>query len=509
MARYQDPGLSASRFARKDRPDHTRLLKDIRAGQLDVIILWEPSRGDRKLRTWAEFLEACRDHSVLIYITSHRHLYNMANARDWRSLAEEGIDSAMEVEKMSVRLLRGQASSARDGRPHGVTNYGYERVYDMSTGELTGQQEKGPTPADIEAGRPGEADVARMIIEKTARGYPAQQLIRDLFAAGIVSPTGRPKWGPTAIRRMVLNPVYIGKRQHHGQLYDAIWPPLVDEDVYWAAVAVVQGRPVTGKPGKIRYLLSYLATCGECDDLLVVHHGRGGSKDTGALYACRGKGCTAVRVDEFDRYVELAVWERLTKPDLYPHTVQTSDAETVAARAEAGELRARLDGFTAKAISGEITDASFAKIEAGLLAQISAAEKRAAAAAVPFALRELAGKPYKTIQVKWRAMPLPARRDVVAALFEQVSVKHQPVPRVPGWSKQRERWVCRVQYRGKNVHYSEHTDYTEAETVLLAARAGAEARYPDLRRLNGTYAVTKERVILKLRDSRPAGDTHT
>jgi DNA invertase Pin-like site-specific DNA recombinase len=33
-ARYADPGLSASRFATKDRPDYKRLLADVEAGKL-------------------------------------------------------------------------------------------------------------------------------------------------------------------------------------------------------------------------------------------------------------------------------------------------------------------------------------------------------------------------------------------------------------------------------------------------------------------------------------------
>ncbi len=47
------PGLSASRFATRDRPDYQRLLADISAGKLDVVVLWEASRGDRKLATCA------------------------------------------------------------------------------------------------------------------------------------------------------------------------------------------------------------------------------------------------------------------------------------------------------------------------------------------------------------------------------------------------------------------------------------------------------------------------
>ncbi|MQA27708.1 MAG: recombinase family protein, partial [Micromonosporaceae bacterium] len=46
---YKDEDRSASRFAKKERPDWERLLADLDAGQLDVLVIWEPSRGDRTL----------------------------------------------------------------------------------------------------------------------------------------------------------------------------------------------------------------------------------------------------------------------------------------------------------------------------------------------------------------------------------------------------------------------------------------------------------------------------
>ena len=48
--RYADPRLSASRFATKDRPEYKRLLADVEAGKLDVVVLlgvvaWWPRGG--------------------------------------------------------------------------------------------------------------------------------------------------------------------------------------------------------------------------------------------------------------------------------------------------------------------------------------------------------------------------------------------------------------------------------------------------------------------------------
>jgi hypothetical protein len=53
----------------------------------------------------AQFLNACRATQTGIYITTHGRLYDMANGRDWRSLAEDGVDSACESEKTFVRTF--------------------------------------------------------------------------------------------------------------------------------------------------------------------------------------------------------------------------------------------------------------------------------------------------------------------------------------------------------------------------------------------------------------------
>jgi DNA invertase Pin-like site-specific DNA recombinase len=134
--RYADSGLSASRFATKDRPEYKRLLADVEAGKLDVVVLWESSRGGRELAAWAQFLNACGATQTGIYITTHGRLYDMANGRDWRSLAEDGVDSGYESEKTSMRIRRHVAATMLAGAPFGHCPYGYEREYDPKTREL-------------------------------------------------------------------------------------------------------------------------------------------------------------------------------------------------------------------------------------------------------------------------------------------------------------------------------------------------------------------------------------
>src|SRR5712691_88992 len=118
---YADEGLSASRFASakggSNRKDFRNALADVQAGKIDVLVMGESSRGSRELENWAGLLNACRAARVLIHVTSHDRTYDLSVGRDWRSLAEDGVDSAYESEKLSVRVKRGKADGLAAGRP--------------------------------------------------------------------------------------------------------------------------------------------------------------------------------------------------------------------------------------------------------------------------------------------------------------------------------------------------------------------------------------------------------
>ena len=107
---YKD-GVSASRYGTKTRSDWQRLLADLKTGAFDVLVLWESSRGDRTLSSWAEFLEQCRKRHVRIHVIADDHTYDLERPRDWKTLATAGVDNAAESDLLSIRVKRGRARS--------------------------------------------------------------------------------------------------------------------------------------------------------------------------------------------------------------------------------------------------------------------------------------------------------------------------------------------------------------------------------------------------------------
>jgi DNA invertase Pin-like site-specific DNA recombinase len=411
---YREPDRSASRFAKKDRPFWNAMMDDLTSGLLDVVVLWEPSRGDRKTTGWSQFLDECRDRGVLIHIKSHHRTYDVSNnPRDWKSLMEDGIDSAWESEKTSMRIRRDLADAAERGRPHGRLAYGYTRQYDVRTGKL-----------DKQVPHPEQAPVAREIITRIAGGDAISAIITDLNARGIPGPTGG-RWARSTICRLVLEGVvYIGKRRHNGgPLLDGDWLPIADEDVYWRAVAVLSDpkrKPAGGgiRPGRSRWLLSYIAKCAVCGGPISARHlPRAGSAQA-AYYRCIS-GHAAMPVEFMDAAVSEAVITWAAKPGVYEAVMQRDDADAGAARAEADAERGRLAAFEEDAIAGRISSASFARIAAGIESRIAELDDHARRADP--VLRDLFAKGNRVENVRacWAGMPLTARRHVVSALVAE------------------------------------------------------------------------------------------
>jgi DNA invertase Pin-like site-specific DNA recombinase len=119
---YREAGsASASRYARRSRDDFDRLLADLSSGRFDadVLVLWESSRGSRRVGEWVTLIELCEQQQVSIFVTTHGREYAPVNARDRRSLLEDAVDSEYESSKTSARAVRTHAASAEAGRPVG------------------------------------------------------------------------------------------------------------------------------------------------------------------------------------------------------------------------------------------------------------------------------------------------------------------------------------------------------------------------------------------------------
>jgi site-specific DNA recombinase len=410
---YNEPPVSASKYATKAREEWQRLMGDLSGGKFDVLVLWESSRGSRKLGEWASLLDACEERSVRVHVTSHDRTYDMTNPRDRRSLASDGVDSEYESGKSSQRIRRTVRANAAAGRPHGRLLYGYRREYDPETKAFLRQLP-----------REDQAAVVREMAQRVVAGKTCYSIAKDFRARGIPAPRGG-QWSPEQVREQLLNPGYIAKRTHKGKVIgDAVWPPILDEVTYHTCKRLLTDPSRrTMRESAIRHLLSGIVACGVkgCGAPLRV------VKNRGVLsYSCmRCFGATIVesKLDawiaggEIDGvHVTGVVPKRLSRPDILELLAAgNGDEEARQARAKAVELRQRLEEFYDEAAKPDgPSPAALARIEARLLPEIEALEAKATRT-IPPLVREIAGPDAGR---RWHGLTMEQKRSVIRVLME-------------------------------------------------------------------------------------------
>lgn len=402
---FTDPDRSASRHARRGRPDFDALIEHIKAGHCEVLSLWEASRGSRKVGEWADFLDLCRSKKVLIRVISHGRTYDMSVRRDWRTLIDEGVDAADESEKISERTRRGKRKAAMRGRPVGRLAYGFKRVYD----------DRGHFVEQIE--HPDQAPVVREIVRRLADREPAGQVARDLNSRRIPAPLGGP-WSDRQVRQIAIKPSYAGRRVHQGeQIGEGCWEPIVDPQVWERAFTLLTepGRKYNND-SRLSHWLTGAVTCGLCRNKTLRAQNRSA---TGTLaYQCRG----CLRVSASGRGLEstietLILW-RARQRDVLTSALPKQDTVALAA-AEVQEkaLRRRLDEARAEWKAGHISAASFGEMERDITPDIEQAVAKVKKLSIPPRLAELASL---DIVNDWVDMGVRLRREIVVTLADVI-----------------------------------------------------------------------------------------
>jgi DNA invertase Pin-like site-specific DNA recombinase len=395
ITEYDDPGLSASRFATRDRPGWSRLRADLAAGRIDVIVLWEPSRGDRQLAGWADLLDACRKTGTLVHITSHRRTYNPADARDWRSLAEDGIDSAYESEKLSTRIRDGKQywAGKRGQDVTGRARYGVHRV----------NADRARNRWEADAPHPEQARIVARIVSEVAAGVPLVHIARALTADGVPTPRGAAEWSGWAVARIAAWPGYVNL----GIVTEA--------DSLAARDRLARSKRTGERPAAAVFRYSGCLACAVCGKPV-----RGLTRDGAGRYICPAVH-VSIPAAGVDAWVDANAIDALSRPDYYlPLFADIDSADAEEARTEAARLQAELDEWVT---TPGISPRAYALKEAELAPRIKAAERRALQASAPGVLAGLPDEDRTVVAERWAALTTSARKAAIRALAPRAELR--------------------------------------------------------------------------------------
>jgi len=276
---YRDNDISA--YTGKSRPGYERLLADIAASKVSVIVTWHADRLHRSPKELERFIDLAEKAGVQVE-TVKAGTVDLSTASGRAVARTLGAWARFESEHKSDRIRRKLEQKATEGKPvGGMRPYGWE--------------------PDKVTPRETEAAVLREAARRILAGEPIRALVRDFNARGLYSSTGK-VWTHPTLRGVLLTARHAGIREFKGEeIGTAVWPAIIDPD-QWRAMRRMLLNPARvttpGRAGKL-HLLSGIAMCGVCGSPLRV----GDSNHTKA-YRCMQKVCVSRKADLLEAAIE-------------------------------------------------------------------------------------------------------------------------------------------------------------------------------------------------------------
>lgn len=268
---YDDGGFSGGTM---DRPALSRLIEDIRRGQVDTVVVYKVDRLSRSLTDFAKLVDLFDQHKVsFVSITQQ---FNTTTSMGRLTLNILLSFAQFEREVIGERIRDKFAASKRKGMwMGGVTPLGYE-VRDR---HLHVHEE--------------DARSVRLIFDSFLALKSVSQVTTEIRRLGVVSRrrltrTGRAYGGTPldrgSVYKILSNPIYIGKVRHQGQLYDGRHPAIISQKVWDEAHALLQESPRLRAATTVRKSVAPLCgvlKCGGCMSSMTPVHTK---KPDGKLY---------------------------------------------------------------------------------------------------------------------------------------------------------------------------------------------------------------------------------
>jgi len=408
VAEHADNDMSATSGRR--RPGFEAMLDGINAGETDVLIAWALDRLQRNRRDELRLYEACKTMGASMSLVNGPDIdFKSATGR---CLADNlGSLARLEVELKSDRQIRQQEQAAAAGkRVGGRRPFGYD--------------DDGVTM------REDEATAVRRGYESLLAGVPLAAIAREWNAAGLRSgqvkwrpdSKGQPsEWHPDTVRMVLKNPRNAGKRAYKGVIVaDAVWPALVAEETWQAAVALMaEPSRYAGGGTHMQAMLTGIALCGVCGGKIHAGAARPGTRG----YRCGAtSGHVARMAEPIEQFVSAVVVERLSRPDAVNLLHDEKKPDIEAMRNEAVALRSRLDSLAVDFADGSLTTSQLRAATARLRALLKVVEERMADAGRVNVLSSLLAA--ADVQAAWDGLSTPRRRAVVDTLM--VVTIHSP-----------------------------------------------------------------------------------
>ncbi|WP_198368515.1 recombinase family protein [Roseomonas rosulenta] len=218
--RYDDGGVSGGTL---DRPALKRLLADIEAGLIDVIVCYKIDRLSRSLMDFAKLVQTFDDNEVTFVAVT------------------QSFNTTTSMGRLTLNILLSFAQYERE-----IIG---ERVRDkIAASRARGMWMGGPVPLGYrvenrklvvdEAG----AATVRRVFEGFAEIGSATRLLPVLRAEGLLTKTGRP-FDKGAVYKLLVNRTFLGEAVHKGTSYPGEHAAIIPRELWDRVHAIMVESP--------------------------------------------------------------------------------------------------------------------------------------------------------------------------------------------------------------------------------------------------------------------------
>ncbi|WP_270933827.1 recombinase family protein [Falsiroseomonas oryzae] len=226
--RYDDGGVSGGTL---DRPALKRLLADIEAGLVDVVLVYKVDRLSRSLMDFAKLVETFEAHEVTFVAIT------------------QSLNTTTSMGRLTLNMLLSFAQYERELIG--------ERVRDkIAASRARGMWMGGPVPLGYRVENrkllvdEAAAATVRRVFEGFAEIGSGSRLLPILAAEGHVTKTGRP-FDKGALYKLLVNRVYIGEAVHKGTAYPGEHAAIIPREL-WDRVHAILGESPRERASKSR-----------------------------------------------------------------------------------------------------------------------------------------------------------------------------------------------------------------------------------------------------------------
>lgn len=241
---YDDPGWSAATMI---RPGLQKLLADVRAGLVDVIVAYKIDRISRSIRDFQELLKVLEEKNVAF--VSVTQSFNTADTMGRLTvnilMSFAQYDRDLDVERAIDKMI---ASKAKGLWMHGIPPLGY----DIKDRRL--------------AINHVEAAQVRFIFQRLIETESIQAVVRDATGMGYKSKAWTTREGrvrtpephdKSTIHKILHNRTYLGELKHRDQYFTGCHPPIIDTAV-WEKVQAMLASNATARGNSSRAKVPFL-----------------------------------------------------------------------------------------------------------------------------------------------------------------------------------------------------------------------------------------------------------